>query len=364
MSTAAQETSPRADVCVSGVCTAAALVACALLYAVLFSPEVQQGTSAPRDPFWSGARYLWWLPVALAHLLDAHSTRQRCFVVLLYAIATACVFAGTVALSFPHNPNVGATLRLALLVVPFHIGVAVGIEGLVYATGWPHNGHGKFRIARVTRALIGGAAVVAIPAMLFGYRHLVLESASQRAIGDAEVDWRTGAVCIFGSRAPSYDARGVIFSGEYDDRGICVRRPCGYAAYWVAYNRRVDELIVENGGYHAAVEVPAKRVMLTMLEADNLSKVADFPYVVSNGVILFKGEMERWGLGFSAAPNEVAIASRHSGLIVPTGRSDPVFVGHVKDYPACVIVRFGKEWLGAFSIDGRLLTSARRSPVQ
>jgi hypothetical protein len=191
-------------------------------------------------------------------------------------------------------------------------------------------------------------------------------------------DWDSGEGRLFVRSAIAYMCRAEHHGHYVDiehlyDRGTGLRVvSTGFERHRVAegdgYNWRMAKLRRQNGDppWSARGAVLDDEELLSYLDSAELRRLAPPPpggqVEIAEGVVARNGgEFNRWGR--TSGGDGLAIETRRDCATLRLGPAGtPVYVGRSRAHPRVVVVRTGRDWVGAFHEDGRIISAATIVP--
>lgn len=350
---------------------AAILSVGAVLYLVICIPAIEQRGYPPIDPIWGGVTYLWIVFIPLSAVFDRPKGWGRWRSLIIYALVTAFIDAGTMVLVVPRHVDLLFMLVGTIVFGPLHIVVTAIVEGasqLVLSHVRHLQDEGDASSDPIRRRAVGLwvfmlallALTVAFP---IGYRHLAIESAYFSGRKAADRDWDAQQTAI---RAWDYPevvrGQGVTVSYRIDEvTSLRLRLRADDIGFSAGYNERVQERVAAEGIPHWSLRnkwIEPDR-LAEMLTSGQLHEVKDVPLDVTRGIVVFRqGTVSRWGGTFSSTSEGLSIGTKDHALYGTGNSRKPIYVGRDPKNQAVVLIRQGTDWIGAFDEEGHLIATA------
>lgn len=345
------------------------LVGGVAIYAFLCLPAIGQRGYPPIDPAWVGVTLLWIFPLAISALFDSFWFRQRRVNLVIYLLATAFIFSGTIVTVVPRTISPGEMLLGTLFLFgPLHLLLGFAIEGLMQLCLWPARSFvdpspdaAEKELPRITLFtwLVGYSLICMAIGFPFAFRSLAFRLERSRGAARAIEDWEARRAVLYGN-ADSLASTPVV-EYRYDPKTGLRHEPRLHDfGFRDAYNAKIAELIATEGipKWSMRRHVPTEKKLLEMLDSTTMMGIEQFPYDLTPGIVLFrKGEIHRWGSSMSSGDDSLSIGTETAGLIGVGSTAMPV---HVAKEGEVVFIRNGQDWVGAFHRSGVYLGAASR----
>jgi hypothetical protein len=337
--------------------------------------------------------YLWPAPIGLSALFDSLRFRSRRTHLLLYALFTGFVDALTVGGIVPRQVDFVAAFILTLVLFgPAHIAIAwfidfvvqriVGLSRRLVET--PSGANASPRLTLLSW-LVGYGILCASIGFPFAYRAWAISVQQSHGREFADQDWENGRVKVFGPRE-QLQLGNVRVESDYDRTTGFERVRRRASPFAAAYSHRIAELVRERGDPPKSLRghFVTPETLVGRLDAPGMTEVTIFPHEVTPSIVIFKkGTITRWGSTIqfdrgsgqtgitsqggspggvsSAGGNDpLAIATQAFGLLTRGAGPSATYVMLDESDPGFLYVRYGNNWIGRFSSDGRLLEEATR----
>lgn len=348
------------------------LVGGAVVYGFLCLPAIGQRGYPPIDPVWTGVTFLWIFPIAVSALFDSLWFRSRRVHLVIYALATAFIFSGTIVTVVPRMVNPLETLLGVVLFGPAHLVMGFCVEGVMQLLLWPtrrlvepeasKEHDGIPRISLLTW-MIAHSLICMTIGFPFAFRSLAFASLRARAVAKANADWADGQAVIYRDRSE----RGAENMVDYEvdlETGFEIEYGIDHLGFRAAYNQRIAQLVAERGLPAWSIKrfIPSEAKLRAMLDSTEMVEVTSFPYdVTANIALMRRGTLTRWGSTMSSGGDELSIVTKPGTIKGVGAGTAPV---HVKLDGEVIYVRNGSDWLGAFHQNGTFLGSATREKTE
>lgn len=334
----------------------------AFAYFLLCLPAIGQRGFPPIDPIWTGVTFLWMTPILIAAVFDHDPFPKRIKPLVIYCLATAFFDVASLVTVVPKRLN---AIELAVGMIffgPIHLVVGFAMSGLVFVLiGLTR----KFTIgiSASKKQILRWMACTSIVLLSLTYVVAFRQNSFLRDKLDgqnrAELDWNKHDARIYVT-APS--SSGMV-SHYYDSAsGLELRQHWPEDEYSRAYNARIEELLKNQGvpDWSVKKDLVEDSDLSAELDSETMEEITTFPHDVNPNIVLFKqGTIERFGGTLSSRSDSVSIGTRFK-MIGGSDEVEPIYVGRSEKYPNIIFIRNGKNWVGAFHTDGRLLSAAYR----
>ena len=328
------------------------LVLGATAYAFFCIPAIRTRGYPALDPFWVAVTWMWFLPVCVSALFDSIKFSNRWNQLIVYALVTGFVNAGTIGGVVPRSINPVLILVSTIFYAPVHFVVLLVLETVMqwlYSFGRTLV-ENKSQPKRFSFSLFYLFAIfswtcitIGIPV---GYDSLVKTSQYTYTVEYAHEAWETRAF-MYTNRFDDYlKVDDVLVSFDFDaETGLEYKRYFGDSQYAVLHNQIIEGLIEKHGlpEYSIKEMIPATSEVIEMLGSKTMNRIDQFPYDVNKSICL-----KQYGA--------ISIVTDHG----THGVGDGTLPVDVKTMGQIIYIRNGPDWVGAFLPNGRMVVSATR----
>ena len=228
------------------------LVLGAIGYALLCSPAIGRRGYPPIDPFWLGVTYMWFLPVCVSALFDSVKFPSRRHQLMIYALATAFFYAGTMGGAVPRNMNLLGMLLGTIIYGPFHLIVLFILE---YVLQWLYSfgrtlDDVKFQSTRYSFSLFKFFVIISWLCVTIGfpigYSSLITTFELSYVNERAELEWKTNAYIYRDSEFQHMADATILYDFDLET-GFEFKHKTADFRFADAYNRRINQLVEQHG---------------------------------------------------------------------------------------------------------------------
>lgn len=257
--------------------SAGTLAICCGLYFIACLPGMNRGVSAI-NPYLDGLAFTWICAIPFTAIFQPSGASRACMLIL-YAIATAPIFALSCDRGNPAMSGTSIMIGSLILLIPIHLVAALIVEGacrLIEKIFFRHFN----ALSRRTHLRLATASALAFTAFL-PYTYVLWVNHEGRSRADAVWDSHD-AYLICATARDFSDHHGITGTFNYDDAtGLSLYPTYVFTESWQPpYSARLAQLLKVHGRpAWAAPHLPSQAEVIAIFESQNFTEIKAFPHV-------------------------------------------------------------------------------------